>query len=448
MEKITQSQVDFIVDVRDIHVDASRGRKSLEKLDELSQNIAKNGLIHPIVVTHAEAEGKYTLIAGERRLRASMLLGKVSVRCTLRDSITQLQAKEMELDENLQREALEWPEKIELMRQLDELKRSTQGSGVQGNEREGGWNLAKTAAVVGLSSGAVSQQLKLARVLRERPDIKDKVKGMTLHTAIRKAQQTLKREDIQRQQKSGLLKVSSSIRQGDARTLIKEIASESVDVIITDPPFGIQTIEDDRQSPRENYAKEGGKKVAAYTAALTQSDNSTLEEVTRLMFELMPELQRVLKPSGHIYVFFTFDFYMALFNTMKEFFSVNQTPIIWWKQRTTSPGMGYDYSPCYEPVLFGHKAPRKKKLAKDASLVQVVKPLAPKLKLHPFEKPQELLKFFITQSTYKGDVVLDPFVGSGATVRAARSLGRTGIGFEVDESHFADAQGSLVSELK
>jgi len=435
---------EFWVEVKHIKVDSSRGRKKLEKIDTLSENIKKLGLIHPLAVTNIGVN-EYLLIAGERRLRACMLLGMSKVRCTLHSDLDDVSIKEMELEENLQREELEWPEKIELLRQLDVLKRESEGSAAPGKlGKNTGWTVEKTAAVTGMSSGNVSQQLKLAKTLADRPDIKDKVKRMPLHTAIKRVEQLLKTEDIKRQQDQGLLKVNTSIRHGDARQLIKDVKSESVDVIITDPPFGSSTIENDRQHGRENYAKASGKHVAAYSAGLVASDNATVEEVTRLMFELMPEFQRVLKPSGHIYIFFSFETYTHLLNTMKAFFEVNDTPIIWYKNRTTSPGMGYEYSPCYEPVLFGHKEPRKKKLKKDAALLQNVKPLMARQKSHPFEKPQELLKFFIRQSSYKGDTVLDPFVGSGATVIAARALGRTGLGFELDKGHFEDAQRRLV----
>ena len=65
----------FEVDITKIVVEKTRGRKKLEKLEDLSESIKKLGLIHPIVVSKDEKkEGFYKLIAGERRLRACYLL--------------------------------------------------------------------------------------------------------------------------------------------------------------------------------------------------------------------------------------------------------------------------------------------------------------------------------------------------------------------------------------
>ena len=68
------------------------------------------------------------------------------------------------------------------------------------------------------------------------------------------------------------------------------------------------------------------------------------------------------------------------------------------------------------------------------------------MKIHPFQKPQGLLCYLIKQSTQLGQTVLDPFAGSGATVVAARATGRTGLGFEIDEGHFNQAQARLLKE--
>lgn len=69
----------------------------------------------------------------------------------------------------------------------------------------------------------------------------------------------------------------------------------------------------------------------------------------------------------------------------------------------------------------------------------------PELRIHPFEKPQDLLKRLISISSVKGETVLDPFAGSGATILAAQALGRNGLGFELDSEHFNIAQNRLTA---
>ena len=67
-------------------------------------------------------------------------------------------------------------------------------------------------------------------------------------------------------------------------------------------------------------------------------------------------------------------------------------------------------------------------------------------KLHPTEKPVDLLQFYIANSSNEGDIVLDPFMGSGSTGVAAKNLGRDFIGIELDENYFKIAQ-ERISEV-
>jgi site-specific DNA-methyltransferase (adenine-specific) len=56
-------------------------------------------------------------------------------------------------------------------------------------------------------------------------------------------------------------------------------------------------------------------------------------------------------------------------------------------------------------------------------------------KRHPAEKPQDLIEFYISNSSNEGDIVLDPFMGCGTTARAAKHLNRNFIGYEIDEKY-------------
>ena len=163
------------------------------------------------------------------------------------------------------------------------------------------------------------------------------------------------------------------------------------------------------------------------------------------MLRLAPALFRVLKPRGHIYMFFCNEMYPVLMKVLQDTgFIMSPVPVIWDKGRTTGPFMGYTYTASYEPVLFGHKPPRKKRLADPCRDIIVEKIVSSDKKLHPFEKPQGLLRYFIRQSTNMGGLILDPFAGSGATLIAAKAEGRMGIGFEIDGDNFRKAQKRLL----
>jgi len=69
--------------------------------------------------------------------------------------------------------------------------------------------------------------------------------------------------------------------------------------------------------------------------------------------------------------------------------------------------------------------------------------LRPNQLIHPHEKPTALLELFVKHSTERGDFIVDPFAGSGSTVRAARKLGRSAVGIEYDAKNYGIAKRAL-----
>lgn len=424
----------FEVSSKDIVVKKDRGRQEFKKIQELAESIQKFGLIHPIVVSPLEDQpGKYELIAGERRFRACLFLGLAKVKVTFRDDLDDLSKKEIELEENLRRSDLTWTEQIVLVKQIDEIKRKQHG---ESRYSKDGWNTEKTADLLNTSKQTVSRQINLAKTLEERPDLKEKVKNLPMSVAMKVVKQTEERERVERLAKSKSFSPVQKIVNYDAYEGLKTMPAESVDLIITDPPFGTSTIDESEGKSR------GG--VQSYYQILKPDDNSTKEEVEDLLSRVIPEMYRILKPSSHIYIFYGTDFYEFLRQTMtKAGFIVEPIPLIWNKMRSTTIFHGYSYTSCYEPILFAHKPPREKRLAEAAKSILDFSPVSSQKKIHPFEKPQELLTFLIKQSSNMKDTVFDPFAGSGATIKAAVDAGRHGAGFEKNPDHYKLAIGRL-----
>ncbi|MHA1666930.1 MAG: DNA methyltransferase, partial [Candidatus Thorarchaeota archaeon] len=427
------------IKVADIIVEKQRGRKDFNNLPALMKNIEKHGLLHAVVVLKRE-DGKYSLIAGERRFRCVCLLGWETISASLMENLSQLQLKEIELDENLHRENLTWSEESELYRQIDETKRKVHGSSTQGAEKAG-WNIDKTAKLVGKKKSMVAKQIKFAKLLKDRPDIQKKVAKLPLGPAMKKTTQILELERLKRLEEAGQTKQQAELKLGSAVDLIKELKNDSIDLVVTDPPFGNTVIEQDEGDCR------GASKH--YTAMLTETDNMNEESVEELMRALVPELFRVMKPSSHIYMFFSFNMYTKLHAILEEAgFILAPVPLIWDKKRTTSAFMGYDYAPCYEPILFACKPPRERRLTKPDRTILSYSTLHSSKKKHPFQKPQPLLQKLVSQSSKFNEVVLDPFAGSGSTLIAASTLKRSFIGFEINEKSFLVAQSYLGEVLK
>lgn len=414
-----------------------RARKDFTGLGALCDSISKYGILHPIVVTVPREDGKVELIAGERRFRAALLNGLKEVPCTLHKDLDEFKKKEIELEENQKgvRKDLSWQEQAELIAEIDTLKRTIYGPSQQGKKT--GWSQADTARSLGISEATVQSQVKIAKILKDRPDIAKAVENLPMTAAVRRAKQILDTEEIKAAQDAGALEVSHAVRLGDALELIKEVESESVDLLLTDPPYGVEEIEKGR-----------GKKASvnmSYQASLPESANLNPKEVKELYYNILPQIARVLKPSSHFYIFFTIDLYPALRNAIKRAkLYVNPTPIVWDKEAATSPFRGYDYSPCYEMILHGCKLPKSRRLAKPCRQVLKCKPLHALARIHPFQKPPKLLRYFLKQSSDPGSLIFDPFAGSGETLIQAKELGRSALGFEKDATAFYSIQKRLV----
>jgi len=107
--------------------------------------------------------------------------------------------------------------------------------------------------------------------------------------------------------------------------------------------------------------------------------------------------------------------------------------VIWDK---VNPGLGWRFRRQHEMVMVAHRENGKLAWADDATAVPNVIPIyPPRERQHPNEKPMSLVGRFIEWHTSPGDLVLDPFLGSGTTLRAARDAGRRAIGIELEEAY-------------
>jgi len=313
--------------------------------------------------------------------------------------------------------------------------RASQGSG----DNEGKWSLKKLADKTGKSTATLSIQINLAKKLNERPDLKERVQNLPMYVAIKKVKQIEEQERMERLSKDGLLEIRHDLLLGSCVDLLADLSDSSIDLVITDPPFGIDVLEHDIISQ-----KGGPSDSQSYKQVANANDNMARDDVMALLDEVIPLLFQKMKPGSHFYMFFGWSLYDHIVRKMRsEGFVVQHVPIIWDKGRTTTPFMGYYYASSYEPVLFGCKPPRDKRLINPCKDIVLHKPVESKKKIHVFEKPLELLKYFILQSTNKGDLILDPFAGSGSSLVAGLELGRSVKGFELSKANFMRAQKRL-----
>jgi site-specific DNA-methyltransferase (adenine-specific) len=191
----------------------------------------------------------------------------------------------------------------------------------------------------------------------------------------------------------------------DAITWLKGLEDDSVDLVITDPPY----------ESLEKHRKIGTTTRLKVSKA---SSNQWFEIFPNARFEeLFSELYRVMKNNTHLY-FFCDQETMFIAKPIGEQAGFKfWKPIIWDK---TKIGMGYHYRARYECILFFEKGKRKLNNLSIPDILAVSRVY----RGYPTEKPVALSEILIEQSSLKNQLVIDPFCGSGSMGIAATRLNR------------------------
>ena len=210
---------------------------------------------------------------------------------------------------------------------------------------------------------------------------------------------------------------------GDCLELIKKIPDNSVDLIVTDPPYKCIS---------------GGKPHLKNqpSGILSKNDGKIFKHNNILAEDYFGELYRVLKEDTHCYIM-TNTLNIENFLTTARDVGFGLHNILIWKKNNATPNRWYMKN-C-EYILFFRKG--KAKTINNVGTKQVIE--VDNIignKVHPTEKPTELMKILIENSSNEGDIVLDPFMGSGSTGIAALNSSRNFIGFELDEEYFGIAK--------
>lgn len=215
------------------------------------------------------------------------------------------------------------------------------------------------------------------------------------------------------------------------------VPDNSVDVVITDPPYFL------------SMGHAGSKETAFNTNSDQVNSNRTFGDLTiakPFYRQLFQEYRRVLKPGGHFYFFTDWRGYAFYFPIMAEELPVRNL-IVWDKK--SGPGSYYTFA--HEFIIFGTDAP--KLLHKGGTNVWRMAAFSSGAaktdgtKVHPTQKPVEIITKMIEDGSEPGAVVLDTFMGSGTTAVACLKTGRNYIGFEQNERYHAIAQKRIAETI-
>jgi DNA modification methylase len=220
------------------------------------------------------------------------------------------------------------------------------------------------------------------------------------------------------------------IYQRDCIEGMRLLADDSVDLVVTDPPYGIDF--------RSNHRKKSELKSINGISNDGTDNNDFLSDV-------IDEIKRVLKPNSHVYWFTRWDRAILQQPLLDKNFTVKNS-IIWMKNNWSMGDLAGAYAGQYENIIFAQKGRRKLNEVggrkRHPDILQFNRVASNKLR-HSHEKPEDLIEFLIRKSSDESDVVLDPFMGSGTTAVAAARLSRHYIGFETEPEYVRIANQRL-----
>lgn len=222
--------------------------------------------------------------------------------------------------------------------------------------------------------------------------------------------------------------IEPTVKHGDCRDVLKHIPSASVDLIVADPPY--------------NLGKDYGN----------GSDSQEREDYLEFSREWLAEASRILKPAGSIYVFMGFRYISRLFVMMEDDFRLNFNGWISWHY-TQGMGRTKGFSPRHDDILYFSKSDKYTFNLDDVRVPQKYYRSRNNMRGanpgdvwefshvhycqdsrtgHPTQKPEGLIERIVLVSSNVGDLVVDPFAGSGTTLRVCQQTDRCCTGIEIN----------------
>ena len=232
---------------------------------------------------------------------------------------------------------------------------------------------------------------------------------------------------------------------GDCLDALRDIDEDSVDLILTDPPYNLGLFMKERatnlKALRENYFGAAGW------------DNLEYDQWNSSMDEFFSEAARVMRPGGSMIVFMAVIKVESIIAQAVKHGFYYKTTGTWHKQNPMPRNMNLHFVNSTESWIYFTYGARVGTFNNDGKAVHdfIESPVTPKSERkygkHPTQKPLALMDFFVEKLSNPGDLVLDPFMGSGSSGVSAIRNGRRFTGIELDENYYDIATKRIQDEL-
>lgn len=400
-----------------------RFRQNVGDLTHLKESIKEKGLIQPISVFKTE-EGRYMLIAGGRRLTAFQELGMETIPCMVRENVDELNLREMELIENSHRQDMSWQERFPLVEEIYNIQ--VLKSGEYGAQTRAG-------KLLGFERSYLSKILATNKAVKEVPELASETDHQNvirkynkiMERALLKKKRKVAKASFQKSEEDGTLnkdenteyrksqfltRAENAFIVGDSLEKMESYRAEVACFAEVDPPYGV-----DFNKLREN---KGSK-----SPGLEEYNEVPIEEYPTFLEKAAKQVYRILKDNTFcVWWHGSTNHQMVLEILEGVGFNVDKVPAIWYKEgmpgNVLNPRVLLARS--YEP-FFVCKKGGPEILEYPTNNVFPFAGVPAQSRSHPTERPVQLIRKLIQTFAIpeKSAHILVPFLGSGATIRAA-----------------------------
>lgn len=429
------SNAEFItVNIDDIEVD-DRARKDFGDIKELANSIKREGLIHPISVVKQEGKDKpYKLLAGGRRLEAKKYNKDTTTLVRIFSTeMSPLEMKSIELAENFYRKDFTWQETVRLQKEVHELQVAIHGEKVSTLPDATGWSQADTAKLLNRAKSGVSADIKLAEALEEMPALFDGVKTKDeAGKLLRKIQETVVREELAtrvRESSAGndrLKKLSNAYIVKDFFEFASNHESKVFNLVEIDPPYGINL----------NDLKGKAQKFDANNYDMENYKEIDINDYEAFMRKMLTESYRLAADHAWLILWFGPEpWFENMYQWMTDAgWKGSRLCGIWEKNYGQSLSPNTRLANTYEMFFYACKG--NPVIAKPGRSNEFrYSPVAGQKKIHPTQRPLDLMVDIYSTFTFEGSRVLIPCAGSGTGILAADRCAMTPIATDINNEY-------------
>lgn len=409
-----------------------RFREDYGDISDLAQSMKEEGIIQPLAVKRID-ENTFQLLAGGRRMKAAERAGitQIPVR-VYPNSLSDLQMLMIELSENVYRKDMTWLEQTRLRKKIHDLGIAIHGRKISKDPNAPGWTQSQTAQMTGINQRMVSAELQLAEALEAFPQLAEAKTRDEAVKMMKKLGETMIRQELakriaEKDANTPLEKLQAQLAQryivADFFDLAKQLPDKSIDFCEVDPPYAIDLMDVKKKRDISQYNEESYGEVEK-------------DDYLHFLERTIKECYRVMTDNSWLVFWFAIepwieDVYMILSRTG---FQTRRLVSLWVKETGQTLNPTIHLANAYEPFFYARKGNATLARQGRTNIFQY-KAVTPTKKIHPTERPIELMQDVLQTFCMEGSRILVPFLGSGNTILAAANLNLTAFGCDLSQEY-------------